>query len=151
MKILYALLGILLMMTTLTGCASAPLSALQRRSFEMKELEGIYDNAYKATLQVLQDHGYIIKNADYESGVIQGETGINMVLFKGMVNVEVTATLEQFGENTVKERLSLIEKRKMSTQYGTQESSKIIDDPELFQKIYDDIQKEMFVRQNLNR
>jgi hypothetical protein len=68
-----------------------------------------------------------------------------------MVHYEITATIEQFGENTVKERISLVKKTKSSSQYGTQENSEIIDDPELFQKLYDDIQKEMFVRKNLNK
>ena len=51
----------------------------------------------------------------------------------------------------MKERISLIRKKKSSSQYGTHEDSEIIDDPELFQQLYDDIQKEMFVRANLNK
>ena len=145
-----AVLCCLVLVLALTGCATTQ-TAAQRRTYEAKDLTGSYDDAYKATVQVLQDYGYIIKYADHKSGVIQGETGVKMGWFGRMDNTEITATLEQFGENTVKERLSLVGKYKMSSQYGTQENSKIIDDPELFQKIYDDIQKEMFVRQNLNR
>jgi len=133
----------------LTGCI-ATLSTMQRRSIEARDLGGTFDNAYKATLQVFQDHGYIIKSSDYQSGVIQGETGIKKV-WLSMVNFEITATIEQFGENIVKERISLIKKVKNSSQYGTQEDSRIVDDPELFQKLYDDIQKEMFIRKNLNK
>lgn len=149
MKRLYLTLSILLTAIILTGCATT-LPAMQRRSFESKDLEGTFDDAYKATLQVFQDYGYIVKNADYKSGVIQGETGIKGGFFS-MSNFEITATLEQFGANTVKERLSLIKKVKSSTQYGTHEDSKIIDDPELFQRIYDDIQKEVFIRKGLNK
>jgi len=133
----------------LTGCATT-LSTIQRRSIEAKDLTGKFDDAYKSTLQVFQDHGYIIKSSDYQSGVIHGETGIKQVWFS-MINFEITATIEQFGENTVKERLSLIKKTKSSSQYGTQENSQIIADPELFQRLYDDIQKEMFIRNNLNK
>jgi hypothetical protein len=68
-----------------------------------------------------------------------------------MRNSEVTATLEQFGENIVKERISFVNKNKSSSQYGTQENSTRVEDPELFQRIYDNIQKEMFVRKNLNK
>jgi hypothetical protein len=39
----------------------------------------------------------------------------------------------------------------MTSQYGTQEDSVIIDDPELFQRMYNDIQKEMFIRKNLGK
>ena len=133
-----------------TGCATTQ-TALQRRTYEMKDLEGSYDDALKATMQVLQDNGYIIKSSDHASGVIQAETGSKMVFFKGMVNTEISVTLEQFGANVVKERISIIEKVKNSSQYGTFENSKIIDDPALFQRLYEEIQKEMFIRKNLNR
>lgn len=133
----------------LTGC-TASLSTLQRRSIESKNLTGKFDNAYKATLQVFQDHGYIIKNSDYQSGVIRGETGIKQIWFS-MVSFEITATIEQFGGNTVKERISLVKKVKSSSQYGTQENSQVIDNPELFQQLYDEIQKEMFIRNNLSK
>jgi hypothetical protein len=132
------------------GCATT-LDTMQRRSIETRELEGNFDDAFKATLQVFQDHGYIIKDSDHQSGVIHGETGIKQVWFI-MENYEITATLEQFGQNTVKERITLVKKTKTSSQkYGTQENSEIIDDPVLFQKLYDDIQKEMFIRKNLSR
>ena len=128
------------------GCATT-MSNLQRRSIESKELKGRFDEAFKATLQVFQDHGYIIKNSDYQSGVIQGETGKKLGFWGIMTNYEITATLEQFGENIVKERLSLIQKVKVELN----EDSKMVDDPELFQKLYDNIQKEMFIRANLNK
>jgi hypothetical protein len=137
----------------ITGCATTTQTALQRRTYEAKELEGTFDDAFKATMQVLQDNGYVIKNTDHAGGVIQAETGIKKEFWSGsMTNVEITATLEQFGANTVKERLSLIRKIKNTYAYGTtKENSEIIDDPELFQKMYDEIQKEMFIRKNLNR
>lgn len=133
------------------GCATTQLTALQRRTLETKDLEGKYEDAFKATVQVLQDEGYIINNADFKSGVIQGETGIKQDFWGIMRNSEVTATLEKFGENTVKERISFVNKKKSSSQYGTQENSTRVEDPDLFQRIYNNIQKEMFVRKNLSR
>ena len=144
------LLSVCAVAIILSGCAPT-LSSMQRRSIEARELEGSFDDAFKATLQVFQDHGYTIKSTDYQSGVIHGETGIKQTWFTGMTNFEITATIEQFGEHTVKERISLIRKKKSSSQYGTHENSKIIDDPGLFQELYDDIQKEMFIRRNLNK
>ncbi len=134
----------------LSGCAPK-LSSIQRRSIEGRDLDGRFEDAFKATLQVFQDHGYIIKSSDYQSGVIQGETGIKKGWWGLMTNSEITATIEQFGENTVKERISIVSKKKSSSQYGTHENSKTIYDPKVFQKLYDDIQKEMFVRANLNK
>jgi len=141
----------MLLLIMSAGCATTQLTALQRRALESRDLKGKYDDAFKATVQVLQDEGYIINNADFKSGVIQGETGIKQGFWGVMRNSEVTATLEQFGDNTVKERISFINKVKSSSQYGTQENSTRLEDPELFQRIYDGIQKEMFVRENLNK
>ena len=133
----------LVMVFFLFGCATT-LDTMQRRSIEMRDLEGNFEDAFKATLQVFQDHGYMIKDSDHDSGVIHGETGIKQTLFM-MVNYEITATIEQFGQNTVKERITLVRKTKTdSPKYGLQENSAIIDDPALFQKLYDEIQKEMF-------
>ena len=145
------LVMIAISVSVLSGCAPT-LSSMQRRSIEGRDLEGRFEDAFKATLQVFQDHGYIIKSSDYQSGVIQGETGVKRDWWWGlMTNFEITATIEQFGENTVKERISIVSKKKSSSQYGTHENSKIIDDPKVFQKLYDDIQKEMFIRANLNK
>jgi hypothetical protein len=146
MKRSLLILGIIFL---LAGCAT-PMSALQRRSIESRELEGNFEDAFKSTLQVFQDYGYVIKDSDHAAGVIHGETGIKQVWLR-MENYEITATLEQFGNNIVKERISLIKKIKMTSQYGTQEDSVIIDDPELFQRMYNDIQKEMFIRKNLGK
>ena len=153
MNIIVKKFYVIVFLTAVLGCATNELSSLQRRSIEARELNGKFDDAFKATLQVLQDYGYVIKNSDYDSGVIQGETGqrkSKSYWWDGMmINTEITATLEEFGENQVKERLSIIEKR--TGLYGYERPSQIVDDPELFQKMYDDVQKEMFIRENLKK
>jgi hypothetical protein len=137
-------------MLFIVGCNEAQKNPQQQKLLESKDLQGIYKDAYKATLQVLQDYGYAIKNTDYESGVIHGETGMKVDWFL-MKWSEITVTLEQFGDNTVKARLTVLNKERVSSQYGTSEKSKVVEDPALFSKIYDDIQKEMFIRQNINK
>lgn len=148
MRFIKKILVLFVLNLFLVGCATT-LSPMQRRSIEARDLEGDIGDAFKSTLQVFQDNGYIIKESNLQSGVIHGETGIKRGFLGVMINLEITATLEQFGENKVKERISLIKKTKYSSQYGTQENSGIIDDPIIFQKMYDDIQKEMFIRKNL--
>jgi len=133
------------------GCNEVQQTPLQRKLIESKDLTGNYRDAFKATLQVLQDYEYAIKNTDYDSGVIHGETGIIQDSHGIMRWVEATATLEQFGDNTVKARLTLLERAKVSSQYGTQEKSRPVEQPEIFNRMYDDIQKEIFIRSNLNK
>lgn len=130
----------------LVGCATPSLTNLQRRSIEAKELDGSFDDAFKATLQVLQDRGYVIKSTDYKAGVIQGETGEKQGFWR-FYNNEVSATMEQFGQNRVKARVIFISK----SSDGLSKHSNIIDDPKFLQEVYDAIQKEMFVRKNLDK
>ena len=150
---MYRVYFIVLSLLFLTGCATTQLTSLQMREMQCKDLEGSFDHAYKATLQVFQDYGYIINNSDYQSGVIQGATATKQKNWWSglMVGSEATATIEQFGDELVKERITLIDKTKSSSQYGTHENSKIIEDPTIYQRMYDDIQKEIFVRKNLNK
>ena len=150
-RVYFTILSLLL----LTGCATNQLTPLQMREMQCKDLEGSFDHAYKATLQVFQDYGYIIENSDYQSGVIQGATATKRHKdwwWNGlMVGSEATATIEQFKENLVKERITLVDKTKSSSQYGTHENSKIIEDPATYQRMYNNIQKEIFIRKNLSK
>ncbi len=133
----------------LAGCATASLSTMQRRSIEAKELEGRFDDAFKATLQVLQDNGYVITHTDYKAGVIKGETGwkYRSFLFAPRKQ-EASVTIEEWDENKIKERVTFLVREDLGL--GT-ERSRIIEDPKFLQEIYDAIQKEMFVRKNLNK
>jgi hypothetical protein len=138
----------------LLGCNESKLTDMQLRQFQAKDLQGSFSNSYKATLQVFQDYGYVIKNTDYNAGVIQGETGFKKdknYFWNGvMLNIEVTATIEQFDPNTVKERISLVNRKKVLGYYNYENTEKI-EDPVQYQKIYDDIQKEIFIRENINK
>jgi len=131
----------------LGGCATTSLSSLQRRSIEAKELEGNFDDAYKASITVLQDKGFVIKHTDYNSGVIEAETGIKPGFWTNS-NTVVTACIETFSKDRIKERVTFM--NQYDDGWGTR-SSKIIEEPKFLQEIYDAIQKEMFVRKNLNK
>ena len=153
---MYRVYFIALSLLFLHGCATeSQLTPLQMREMQCRDLEGSFDHAYKATLQVFQDYGYIIKNSDYQAGVAQGATATkrdkNWFWNGLMASSEATATIEQFSANVVKERITLINKTKSSSQYGTHENSRIVEDPAIYQRMYDDIQKEMFVRKNLSK
>lgn len=141
----------LILVSLCFGCASNSLSDLERRNIEAKEFEGTYDNAFKATMQVLQDKGFVIENTDFAAGVIRGKTGKEAGFWGRDTNYSVSATLEQFGANKVKERIVVLkEVRANMGQYGFRENSDRVDDPEYLQGIYEAIKKEIFVRENLN-
>ncbi|MBU0650446.1 hypothetical protein KKC59_00895 [bacterium] len=136
------------------GCASTQtLSNLQRRSIEAKIFKGSYDNAYHATLQVLQDYGYVIKHTEYASGVIVGELGskadANWFWTGNQQSFQVTVNIEKWSETEVSQRITFVEK--IVNAAWKMENNKIVEQPELLQKIYDDIQKEIFIRENLEK
>ena len=139
------LLVLVISVIFLCGCATT-LSSLQRRSIESRDLEGLFDDAFKATLQVFQDYGFMITHSDYQGGVILGKTGAKPDFWYTHKHMEATANLEQFGDGVVKERIIFIKKKGEWSK-----RSEIVEDPEFLQRVYDDIQKEMFVRSNLGR
>ena len=136
--------------SVLAGCA-AGLTTSQRRSIEVRELEGSYDDAFRATMSVLQDMGYVIRHTDYQSGVIQAETGKKSIFWESY-SYAITATLEQFGENRVRERITVV-KRSVADIEGqrSRENTVIIENPLLLENIYDRIQREIFVRRGLGQ
>jgi hypothetical protein len=119
---------------------------MQRRSIEAKELVGSFDDAFQATMSVLQDKGYLIDNADYKIGFIKGQTGLaGSTVFSNKFKYLVSVTIEPFGENRIKARVVFMREKILGL------NSEIIQDPKFLQEIYDLIQKEIFVRQNLNK
>ena len=59
-------------LSTLVSCQTQPrLSDMQKRQMTTRVIRGgSYRNVYKSTLMILQDDGYIIRNSDYEIGLI---------------------------------------------------------------------------------
>lgn len=146
MRLLFALV----LAVAMTGCATKPLSELEVRSIEEKVFEGTYDDAFKATLQVLQDKGYVVENTDFAGGTINASTMKQMRRFSGGLYFRhiASVTVEQFGENNVKERISVMLEASQGNRYLAAERER---DLTYVQGIYDAIQKEIFVRRNLNK
>lgn len=134
----------MVLVVSMAGCATNQ-AALLTKTYEVKELRAPYEKAFQATIQVLMNNGYVIKGNSLASGVIQGETGPKNDLFGRMVNTEVTATIQRQGDDAVKERVAII--RVFTNQYNTKVGSKVVDDPALFRKLFDEIQKEIRILQ----
>lgn len=63
------LVCVLTLATFACGCATT-LSPRQKRLLSTRVIDGAFDDTYRATLNVIQDHGYTIRYTDRESGVI---------------------------------------------------------------------------------
>lgn len=140
------------------GCVTAPsqLTPLQRRVMESKELEGSFDDAFKATIAVLQDKGYLIKTSDHSGGLIYAESALMNVkdFWFGMGNYQFKATVnfEKFTENRTKIRISISTEivPPFIINLGSIKAGPV-EDPQVYQDLYAEIQKEIFRRAQLNK
>ena len=106
------------------------LTEIQRRNLETREVEGNNrEDVLRSVVTVLQDRGYAIQASDYQGGII---TAVNQNPF-----LQVTTTIESFTRTRIRMRISMKDK------------NGIIEDPEIFDRLYDDIQTEVFRRSNL--
>ena len=151
-------------MLSLVGCStpSSTLTPLQRRVMEAKELEGSYDDAFKATLAVLQDRQYNVKTSDYQGGIVYAESQMQpapnpstlaklTILYTNKndfpFRMKTTVTFEKFTDKITKVRFTIYKEYPPGANYGTG----VLEEPDEYQALYADIQKEMFRRAQLNK
>ena len=162
-------LCILALLVLMAGCstASPTLTPFQSRAIESKELEGSFDDVFKATLAVLQDKQYDIKTSDYEGGIIYAESGIYppshpSVLAKLAITylskddyqfrMKTTITFEKVTDKITKMRLTIY-KLFLGTNNGfdVNKGTGIVQEPKVYQDWYDAIQTEVSRRAQLNK
>lgn len=145
------------------GCAttSPQISPMQMRQFTSRNVEGNYEDVFRATMTVLQDQGYIIKNTDMASGLIVAQvdretsTGSQFmqvvwagyVWDKGTV-VEVSATVNKLSAMAAEIRMNIQEVN--YGQYNNKNTIKTITDPGVYDSILNDIVVEVRRREAVN-
>jgi hypothetical protein len=147
------LLGVLLVFL-LVGCATTPtpISPMQMRQFTTRNFEGAYENVFRATMTILQDQGYMIKNTDMSSGLIvaqidketSGGSQFMQVLWAGYIwdkgtVIETSVTVNKLNEEQSEIRMTIQEVN--YGQYNNKNAIKTITDP----KVYDVILNEVFI------
>lgn len=150
------LAGLLLgMIVFLGGCTSSQpkLSQMQIREITTKELEGDYKTVFKATMTILQDQNYIIKNADIETGLISCEKAVEKVTTTGDVlmilfvdarygvnsKVNVSATLTNLNKNVTRVRLNIQETVIEKSSFGNDEKSIFVTDKVIYDSLFNQI------------
>ena len=149
------------------SCAVGPqLSPMQIRQITTRLINGSYEDTYRASLTVLQDQGYIIKNTDMASGLIVAnvdrstDAGSQLVqaLFLGYISdkgseIEVSCMVNKLSNTDSEIRLNIQE-----TNYGqasrlsgtSKQNVKHIYDQELYAKIFNEIELEVKRRQAIS-
>jgi len=154
---------IILISFVLGGCATVPkLSSMQIREITTREIEASYENVYRATLTIVQDNGYIIKNTDMQSGLITAtidkETSKGsqfwQAAFLGYVAdkstlIELTCMVNTLNETRQQLRIN-IQETNMS-QFGGKNVIKQIYDTQVYQGLFNDIRVEVKRREAMKR
>ena len=141
---------------SLVGCAghqakkktSLELQAIQSQQFETTKSVG-----FAAVISVFQDLGYIIENADKESGFITAKSSSEASfdwLFTGnryQSNTKATAFIEQIREGKTKIRLNFVNVTKTSSTWGQNSQSDVsVEDPKVYKTAFKKIGDAIFIR-----
>ena len=151
----------------LFSCAVGPqMSPMQIRQITTKLINGSYEDTYRASLTVLQDQGYIIKNTDMASGLIVANvdrsTNAGSQFFQAALlgyiadkgtEIEVSCMINKLSDTNSEIRLNIQE-----TNYGqssvwsgtSKQNVKHIYKPELYNKIFNEIELEVKRRQAIS-
>lgn len=134
------------------GSAESKLSPMQKRQITSRVYDSDYETVYKATLTVLQDQGYIIKNTDMDSGLIVSEIDretsqgaqflqaiFSEVVDKGTL-IEVSCMVGKISDSSTELRINIQE-----TKYGAagKQSANRLYDEKTYQQLFNEIRVEI--------
>lgn len=148
----------------LTACV-APQVKPQKTSLEIQAVQSrIFDAdkkvTFNAVMSILQDLGYIIGSASFETGFITAESpskeadhgaAIIAKIFGGVRTegkTAVTVSIEEISPKKTRVRLNLVDKQSRSSAYGQRASDDTpIEDPKVYETAFDKIGEAIFIRQ----
>lgn len=156
MKFLY----ILLVTLALTGCATkAPvqMTPMEIQSLQTRDFDNSKKIVFASVVSVMQDLGYTVNNADFETGLINAESSAEsdeaMKFWLGQSHVsqtKATAFVEEIGKTT-KVRLNFVATKQVSYAYGqTDRDDTPILEAKLYQNTFEKIENAIFVRSSAN-
>ena len=158
------LIAVFLLPVMLAGCSATPQqmpeSGLQLQAYQANEFSTTKRLAFSAIMSVFQDHGFIIDDGDFETGLITA-TGPTLdtagtvpdwlsILMSGRSlsasrHQRATAYVETMPSGSVRIRLNLV----FTTQYAPGGGIVIVepvDDPGVYRQTFADIDKAIFIR-----
>ena len=149
------------------GCAVQPqLSPLQKREITTKLFDSGYENTYRSILTVLQDQGYIIKNTDMNTGLINanidreaagGEQFAQALLLGYVANkgseIDASFMVNKISNTNTEVRINLQEsKYGQTSQWSSsgKQSVKQILDPGIYNQLFNEIRTEIKRREAMD-
>ena len=151
-----ALILILMATTLLTGCPQqyvATKSALELQAIQAKEFETTKKVGFASALSVLQDLGYIVEQADLETGLITAKspTKSKFVPFIGnvMETVKTSVFVEEVIAGKTKIRANFVKAKRSSSGYGQEHETEVpIEEAQTYQDFFTKVQQGIFIRSN---
>lgn len=150
--------AISILVLILVGCAGSPKvkqSNLEIQAYQTKEFETQKRTAFDATLSVLQDSGFIIDSADFETGFVTGTGTKNsdFNLFYGNVNrqTKMSAFIEQFSDVISKVRINIIQSAQRKSGWNKFQdviNEEGVRDPEVYNKLFNQIGETIFIKES---
>ena len=163
MKNTLKLIASITILTMLSACASinhsvlAPQDELALQDMQTRDFESNQKIAFASVLSVLQDVGYIVEAADGNSGLITAKSpsssGISYNLLWGFgkknAQTRVTAFVEPIGSEISKIRLNFVTNTADTNLYGASSVDKPVEDPAVYNAVFERVAEAIFVRQSL--
>ena len=145
----------------LGACAAPPPKVTQTnleiQAYQTREFEASKRQAFDATMSVLQDAGYIIESADFETGFItgKGNTNAKYEFLYGPVNegTKMTATVQERGSAVASVRINIVETRQRRSVWNEMQAvinEDGVRDPVVYQKLFEQVDKTIFVLKGVN-
>lgn len=155
----------LIVVLALTGCAhytaEPPMTQLQVREIQSRDFDTSDAKlVMKSMMNVLQDEGFIIKNAVLDLGLLSAEKNVNVenacvVLMKRFLAeknarwdkhqvLEASANVSEFGDKT---RVRMTFQTKTIDNFGCPKEVETISDPVYYQQFFEKVSKGIFLQQ----
>ncbi len=150
----------------LTGCVhphsdEGPIAQLQTREIQTRDFDTTNTKlVMKSMMNVLQDEGFIIKNAVVDLGLLSAEKNIDVenkgqAILAAMLGdsnarwnkqqiFEASANVSEFGSMT---RIRINFQTKTLDNFGCPKDVKIVNDPLYYQKFFDKVSKGIFLQE----
>lgn len=129
-------------------------TSLELQAFQAKEFETSKKIAFAATLSVFQDLGYIMESGDFVTGLITSKSPTKSgTIWGGKTQKfrKATGFVETIRTNVARIRLNFVDITKASSSYGMEQGVDVpVEEPKLYQEVFEKIEKAIFVRSNVN-
>ena len=136
----------------LAGCMGAPsqpdLTPLEKREIQSRSYDQSKATVFRATMAVLQDHGYTISDADMDTGHIVAESPkrSQFLLFENRVShTGATAFIERLGDRTTV-RVSFIKRQAQFSGAKFNEHEQPVWDAQTYQNFFEALETAIFMR-----